>query len=150
MSNLLAYTTEISDRKSVGEIIGMLAEARASAIQQEFDGFGNTSAISFRIYTDFGLMSFRMPVNLGAVDQCLKDLYKAGKVSRRYANDSEHSRRVAWRILRHWLEAQLALIKIGQTKIEQVFLAYAQGADGKTLFESLQEEKFSGLALPSS
>lgn len=150
MSGLLAYTTEVSDRKSVGEIIGMLAEAACASHPTGVRRVRKYERNLLPIYTEFGLMTFRMPVNLAAVDACLKGLYKAGKISRKFANDSQHSRRVAWRILRHWLEAQLALIKIGQTKIEQVFLAYAQDAQGRTVFEALQEKKFSGLALPPS
>jgi hypothetical protein len=127
----------------------MLSEARARQILQEFDGAGNVTAISFRIDTNFGEMTFRLPADVMAVDSTLKAQYRAGKVPRRFSNDSEHSRRVSWRILRHWLEAQLALIKVGQAKIEQVFLPYAQNAQGQTVYESLVEKRFTGLALPA-
>lgn len=149
MSGILAYTTEVSDRKSVGEIIGMLSEAKAGAIMQEFDGVGNVTVINFRIATQFGQMTFRLPANVRAVDACLKEQARRGKIARRFGNDSQHSRRVAWRILRHWLEAQLALITVGLAKPEEVFLPYAQNADGKTVYETLEEKRFSGLALPA-
>ncbi len=149
MSAILAYTTEVRAEKSVAEIIGMLSQAKAGAIMQEFDGAGNVEAIAFRIHTQFGQMSFRLPANVRAVDQALKDQWRANKIARRYANDSQHSRRVAWRILRHWLEAQLALITVGLARVEEVFLPYAQNAQGKTVFEELQERNFAGLALPA-
>jgi hypothetical protein len=147
VSGILAYTTEVSERKSIGEIIGMLSEAKAGAIMQEFDGAGNVTCINFRIQTQFGQMTFRLPANVRAVDACLKEQYRSGKIPRRFANDSQHSRRVSWRILRHWLEAQLALITVGLAKPEEVFLPYAQNAEGKTVFETLEEQRFSGLAL---
>lgn len=149
MSGILAYTTEVSAPKSIGEIVAMLSQAKAGAIMQEFDGAANVVAIDFRIQTQFGMMTFRLPANVRAVDQCLKDQYRSGKISRRFANDSQHSRRVAWRILRHWLEAQLALITVGLAKVEEVFLPYAQDSNGKTVFEKLEAERFTGLALPA-
>jgi hypothetical protein len=150
VSGILAYTTEVSPSKSVAEIIGMLSQAKARAIMQEFDGAGNVTAINFKIGTQFGEMTFRMPMSLTAVDACLKQQWRSGAIPRRFANDSQHSRRVAWRILRHWLEAQLALITVGLAKVEQVFLPYAQNADGKTVFETLEEQRFATLALPST
>lgn len=62
----------------------------------------------------------------------------------------EQASRVAWRIIKDWLAAQLALIKAEMVTLEQVFLPYAQNADGATLFDVLAEGKFRGLALPSS
>lgn len=148
MSSLLAYTTEVSPQKSVAEIIGMLSQAKATTIMQEFDGAGNVTSIAFKVQTQFGLIPFLLPVQVQKVDSTLKELYRRGQIPRRFANDSAHSRRVAWRVLRHWLEAQLALITIGMAKIEEVFLPYAQDDRGRTVFETLQEKKFSGLALP--
>ena len=88
-------------------------------------------------------------MDVAATQQVLKEQWKAGKVDRRYANDSQHARRVAWRILKNWTEVQLAMIAIGNVKVEQVFLAFAQRPDGKTVYEALMEERFNGLALPA-
>lgn len=151
MSNaLFCYTTEVPPEKSVSEIIGLLSRARAGAIMQDFDGAGNVTAISFRIGTQFGVMSFRLPIDVQATHAVLKEQYRLGKVDRRFANDSQHARRVAWRILRNWTEVQLAMIAIGNVKVEQVFLAFAQRPDGQTVFEALTEQRFQGLALPST
>lgn len=146
---LFCYTTTVSAEKSVGEIIGSLARSRARSIMQEYDGAGNVVAIGFRTLTQFGEMSFRLPIDVAATQQVLKEQYKAGKVDRRFANDSQHARRVAWRILKNWTEVQLAMIAIGNVKVEQVFLAFAQRPDGRTVFEALTEQRFDGLALPA-
>lgn len=145
---LFCYTTSIAADKSVSEIIGMLARAKASAIMQDMDGAGNVAAVSFRIRTEFGEMTFRLPVNVPATHAVLREQYAARKIDRRFANDIQHSRRVAWRILRNWAEVQLAMIAIGNVKVEQVFLAFAQRPDGRTVFEALTEQRFAGLALP--
>jgi len=147
MSALLCYTTSIAPEKSIGEICAMLAQAKAKAILQEFDGAANVTAISFRKETQFGEQSFRLPIDVQAVHQLLKNQWQQRKVPRALANDSYHARRVAWRIVRNWIEAQLALIEIGMVKVEQVFLPYMQNPAGQTVYEVMQESRFQ-FALP--
>jgi len=149
MSGLLCYTTSISADKSISEIIGMLSRSKARQILQDFDGSGNVTAISFRKQTNFGEMSFRLPIDVPAVHQVLRNQYQERKVPRSLANDAGHARRVAWRIVRNWIEAQLALIEVGMVKVEQVFLPYMQNPAGQTVFEVMEESHFQGLALPS-
>lgn len=149
MSGILCYTTTIDPSKSVSEICGMLAQSNAVAILQEYDGAQNVIAISFRKKTNFGEMSFRLPIDVQAVHQLLKNQWQQRKIPRSLANDSFQARRVAWRIVRNWIEAQLALIDIGMVKVEQVFLPYAQNAQGQTVFEAMTEQHFAGLALPA-
>lgn len=52
-----------------------------------------------------------------------------------------------WRIIKDWLQAQLAIITIGMAKIEQVFLPYAQMKNGVTFYDTLRSSKFQALAL---
>lgn len=59
----------------------------------------------------------------------------------------EQASRVAWRVIKDWLEAQLAMIKAEMVTIDQVFLPYAQNEAGVTLYESLEAGQFKGLAL---
>ncbi len=141
---LLNYTTSISGEKTVSEIQSKLAKSGAHQILHEYDGFGNVSALSFRINTKFGNMAFRLPANISAVEAVLRKQFRRGK----YAT-TEQATRVGWRILKDWVEAQLALIETGMVTIEQVFLPYAQNESGQTIYEALVEKKFSGLALPA-
>jgi hypothetical protein len=149
MSALLNYTTSIDAGKTVGEIQSKLAKAGAHQILHEYDGFGNVSALSFRINTRFGVMAFRLPANISAVEKILSDQYRQGRVSRKFTA-TEQAMRVGWRILKDWIEAQLALIETGMVTVEQVFLPYAQNAEGQTIYEALLQKKFTGLALPPS
>jgi hypothetical protein len=147
MSGLLNYTTTIAVDKTIGEIYAMLARAKAQSIMSEFDGAGNVVAIAFRVTTQFGLMAFRLPANVKAAADVLNGQARARQIPRKFLNDVPQARRVAWRIVRQWIEAQLALVTLGMAKMEEVFLPYAQDSSGKTVFETLQEQKFSGLAL---
>jgi hypothetical protein len=149
MSGLLNYTTTVAVDKTIGEVYAMLARGKAQAIMSEYDGFGNVSAISFKVYTPFGLMAFRLPANVKAAADVINAQARARQIPRKFMNDVPQARRVAWRIVRQWIEAQLALVTLGMAKIEEVFLPYAQDASGRTVFETLQEKQFSGLALPA-
>lgn len=144
---LLNYTTEIEAAKTIGEITGLLVGGKAQAIMTEFDGVGNATAVSFRIMGKFGLMSFRLPCNFLAAGKILNKQAHAGKIPRRYINDLTQARRVAWRIMRQWIEAQLALVELEMVPIEQIFLSYMQTDDGRTVYERLEEKRFGMLML---
>jgi hypothetical protein len=47
--------------------------------------------------------------------------------------------RVSWRILKDWVEAQLALIESGQAEMGQVFMPYAMNDQGRTMYELFVE-----------
>ncbi len=149
MSGLLNYTTTISVDKTVAEIYGMLARAKISQIGSDYDGAGNVTAIAFTIMTKHGIIPFLLPINTKAAAAVINKQAYAREIPRKYLNDVDQARRVAWRILRQWLEAQLAIVTLDMAKIEEVFLPYAQNHEGKTLYEAMNESHFGGLALPA-
>jgi hypothetical protein len=141
---LLNYTTSISAHKTVAEIQSKLAKAGAHQVLHEYVSDGTVSALSFRIKTKFGDMAFRLPANIDAVEAVLGKQFKRNS---KFAH-REQAERTGWRILKDWVEAQLALIETGMVSVEQVFLPYAQNQSGQTVYEALVEKRFSGLALP--
>lgn len=141
---ILNYTTQIAAEKTVAEIQTMLAKARAQAVMTEYDTGGVLCAINFRILTHNGLMSFKLPCDAQKIFQVLVRQSITPKLKTR-----EQAARVSWRILKDWLEAQLALVSAQMADIEQVFLPYAQDETGATLYEVLRDRKFKGLALPA-
>jgi hypothetical protein len=143
---ILNYTTSITAEKTIGEMQKLLARAKAQSIQTDYDGEGCVSALSFRIPTRFGVLSFLLPANVDAIQIVLQREQVPMRLRTR-----EQAARVAWRITKDWLEAQLALVSAGMADMEQVFLPYAQNERGQTVFETLRESNFRGLALmPSS
>lgn len=140
--SILNYTTAVSAERTVGEITRLLVQAKATAILTEFNE-GLISALSFRIATEFGVLTFRLPAR---VEQVYKVLVRSPKIPPRLRT-REQAARVAWRIIKDWLEAQLAMIQAGLVDLEQVFLPYAQNAGGETVYESLRAQRFSSLRL---
>jgi hypothetical protein len=157
---LLNYTTEIPASRSRGEIIEILERAGASAIGLEYAGDRSVDAIKFVLDTkQFGRVPYVMPANVGAVILTLNAeieretamLRQRTILKRRIPtnlhNNKEQAERIAWRIAKDWLEAQIALTQIGGAQIEQVMLPYADMGGGRTFFHALVER--GSLALPA-
>jgi hypothetical protein len=138
---ILNYTTSISTEKTAAEIQKKLAMAKAQAVLTEYDDDAVMSAMSFRIMTPHGMIFFRLPVNTQGV---LKAMKNDNKVPNRLKT-KEQAARVAWRILKDWVEAQLAIVDAEMADLTEVFLPYAQGHDGKTMYQALQEGGFKHL-----
>lgn len=131
---ILNYTTSISTEKTAAEIQKKLAMAGAQAVLSEYDKDGVMCAMSFRINNIF----FRLPINIDGVYSALCKDRNASKKFKTY----EQASRVAWRIIKDWIEAQVAIIQAGQADLVQVFLPYAQDKSGKTVYEAIKEGGF--------
>lgn len=48
----------------------------------------------------------------------------------------EQAERVAWRIIKDWIEAQMAILESKQVVFEEIFLPYMLNNKGQTFFEA--------------
>lgn len=136
---ILNYTTSIAVEKTVGQIQAMLAEAGAAAILVEYDAERILSSVSFRIEYGGSMVSFRLPAQFDPVYVILQNDYKVP----RKLKTREQSARVAWRIIKDWVEAQLALVEAEQVEMVEVFLPFAQNPQtGETVFKQLASNNF--------
>lgn len=145
---LLNYTTSIAAEKTVSEIQGLLARAGAMAIMTEFDSAGVLTGISFRIATPFGPTAYSLPCDIPSVLNILAKQSRDKKVPRRLVT-KEQAARVGWRIIKDWVEAQLALIQTQMVTLDQVFLPYARTNTGDTVYQRYVMSGMAGLALPA-
>lgn len=143
---ILNYTTKVPASKTVSQICQTLAKAKCQAVMQEFYPNGRIKSVSFRIETAFGIMTFQLPVNVDGVWKVIQR-DKALPYAKRTFDQAE---RIAWRIVKDWVEAQCAMVQVGLADVEQVFLPYAQRTDGITLYENLKMKRFDQLALPAA
>jgi hypothetical protein len=137
---LLNYTTTVEAYKTVSEIEQMLVKHGAKSIMKQFDD-GMITSLSFLINTGVNDIPIKLPIRVDDVLQVLieqKKMHpKAGiKATKDQAN------RVAWRILKDWIEVQMALLDIGMVQFEEIFLSYIETAGGKTIYEKLEEKHF--------
>jgi hypothetical protein len=132
---ILNYTTQIKASKTVGEILDILARQGADNIQieygQPFAGERVPVALTFMVTLHSQPIYYRLPVRWQGVRRALR------KEAPRYQTD-EQAFRVAWRIIKDWVEAQLALIQSEQAELAEVFLPYAVMPDGVTVWEQFK------------
>jgi len=157
---ILNYTTKIPIETTIAEIEKMLASSGASKILKDYDGSGNVKSISFTLITEKGELPFKLPMNKEPVLQVLKN--QSGEYRKQKSRtggygkqvrvipdnmvNQEQADRVGWRIIKDWLEAQLALFFLQMVKIEEIFLPYMYNSKtDKTMFEMLEEKGFNKL-----
>lgn len=131
------YSTSVDALKSVGEIQGILVGHGATEILIGYAQDKTIKSLSFMVETPHGLLPFRMPVNALAVQKVLEEQ----GVDPRYRT-YEHAVRVAWRITKDWVRAQMALLETEMVKLEQVFLPYMMAGKDKTLYEAMKDKHF--------
>lgn len=129
-TKLLNYTTEIEALRTAGEIMGLLAAKGATAIGIEYSN-AEPIGLSFKIPVQRTEISFRLPCNYEGALRALKRCAQP-----RYQTDAQ-AKRVAWRIVKDWVEAQLAIVECEQAEMAEVFLPYAILANGQTLFQRI-------------
>lgn len=143
---VLNYTTQIDVAKTVGEVQAMLAEHGASAIMLHYTD-REPSAIAFEIQLETGWCRFQLPVNVDAMHRLLVQQDKAGKLkslSQAVRTSRAQAARVAWRIIRDWVEAQLAIVETRMVGMDQVMLPYMVTGKDRTVYDDYRDQ----LALP--
>ena len=85
------------------------------------------------------LRDYMLPVDSVAMRSALSKALKAdrphvGKAEFERMFTMEHARDVAWRVIRDWLEAQLAIIAAQMAVLDQVMLPYLEVSQGESLY----------------
>ncbi len=130
---ILNYTTKVDIYTTLGAIQGQLVKHGAKKIMQEYDNDGHISAVSFMIETPYGTRGIRLPANVDAVHSVL--------TKQKVKCDREQAERVAWRIIKDWVEAQMAILESEMVQMDEIFLPYMINSSGQTLFEAYQNNQ---------
>ncbi len=133
---ILNYTTSVPAMRTIGQIQDKLAEHGAKAVMMNYEQ-GRIASLAFQVDGPAGLLSIKLPVDIQAI---LKVMVRDGLQPRYLTED--HAYRVSWRILKDWLEAQMALLDTEMVRMEQIFLPYIITHDGKTIYEIVAEKNF--------
>lgn len=124
------YTTEVDVYKSLGEIQASLASHGARKIMVDYDEAGQPTGVMFGLETPAGPRGFCLPANVEGV----KTMFAKQKVK---AKEGQ-AERTAWRNIRDWVLAQMAIIEAGLVEPEEVFLPYLTDGKGRTLYQIYQ------------
>ena len=131
---LLNYTTKVDVYSTIGSIQGILVKHGAKKIMQDYDDNGHITALSFMVDTPAGPRGIRLPANALAVQRVLE--------KQRVKCDFDQAERVAWRIVKDWIEAQMAILESEMVQMDEIFLPYMiVNNSGQTLFERYRDNQ---------
>lgn len=139
---ILNYTTTVAAAKTVSQVQTLLAKHGAGTIAVRYED-GRAAGVTFDLETPHGRRAFTLPVDVEAIYQVLVKQ----RVQPKYRS-LDQAERIAWRIAKDWLEAQLAIIESQMVSLTQVMLPYLHVDGAKTLYQAY-EERESALALTS-
>lgn len=145
----LNYTTTIPAAQTVGECQAILAAAGAASVAVHYEG-GQPAGLSFSLATPHGQRNFTLPVNVDGAQRVLAKAEHSGqfatlkKAGGRFTSRA-HATNVAWRVVKDWLEANLALIAAEMATIDEVMLPYLHVSDDRTLWQTYQEREQAAL-----
>lgn len=143
------YTTQIEASQTVAEMQALLARHGARRIAVDYTDSGVPTALMFALPTPHGLRTFALPANVDQMRALLLCEDAAGRLrsgSQQARTSKAQAERVAWRVMKTWLEAQLALVAAEMIDIDQALFAFLQVDDGRSLYQVYSEHE--SLALP--
>ena len=135
------YTTRIPADRTVAELSQLLAKKGASEIMTSFGDDAKPVALKWRIRSKHGPLSFSLPVRVDAVYELMtrQRVMATNERARR-----EQAYRTAWRIIKDWVEAQMALLETEMVDFEEVFMPYILSGR-ETLYQALSEGRVKAL-----
>lgn len=128
------YTTKVPADRSIQEIQASLVKHGAVGMIYKYEkGTGKIEALQFGLEIKGRTVGFSLPVNW----KLFQEVLKKDRVKR--WDDEEYVYRVSWRCIRDWVLAQLALYETQIVELPQVFLPFATGRNGITIYDQVKE-----------
>ncbi|MDQ5987352.1 MAG: hypothetical protein CSYNP_03092 [Syntrophus sp. SKADARSKE-3] len=126
------YTTKVPANRSIEEIQTALIKHGATGMIYEYEqGTGRIKSLKFVLRINDANVGFSLPVNW----EKFQEVLKLQEVKR--CDEDDYVYRVAWRNIRDWVLAQLALYETEIVELPQVFLPFATTTEGETLYDKL-------------
>jgi hypothetical protein len=140
---MINWTTKVTVSTTMGEIHALLAGNGAGEIMTRYQD-GHPVGVSFSLDGPQGRHGFTLPVDVEGVAKALRGKPISGGISRAVMESDEHAARVAWRLAKSWLLAQLSLVEARMATLEETMLPYIiVSPDGTTL-----RQRFAAHGLP--
>ena len=156
----LNYTTSVPIHQTMAECQSILAKAGAATVSVHYED-GEPAGLSFSLKTPHGVRNFTLPVNVDGMQAVLRKAAAPGgslqalhttRAKLDHYVSREHAANVAWRVVKDWLEANLALIAAQMATIDEVMLPYLHiqvEGEEKTLFEHYKAQERAALTAGS-
>lgn len=142
--SLFMETTKIDATKTVAQIQELLGKYGCSGVMTLYEN-SEVKAVCFQIMFLNRNVAFKLPCRWEAIYKNFVDRRASGKDRpvHKETDDITQAKKVAWRQILRWVEAQLALVETDMVKIQEVFLPYVQvDGGGTTLYQQLEDKGF--------
>jgi hypothetical protein len=145
----LNYTTTIAVTQTVGECQAVLGAAGAASVAVHYQD-AQPAGLSFSLATPHGTRAFTLPVNVDGIHQVLTTAERDGQFASLRKKQGtytsrDHAAKVAWRVVKDWLEANLALVAARMATIDEVMLPYLHVDGDRTLWQAYREREQAAL-----
>jgi len=136
--SLFMETTEVPAEKTAAEVTGCLVQAGARRLMTEYDMNREISGIRFELEVQGKPWCCVLPARVEPIFKIINGRRKY-PYDRTQNEDKDRAtaKRVAWRQLLRWVQAQLAMIETGMVESAEVFLPYVEVSPGVTMFERI-------------
>jgi hypothetical protein len=143
MAAIKNASTHVDYWKSLSEIHMILAKGGADHINIRHEQ-GIPVGMSFTISIDNFPINFMLPVQIDGLKEILKG-DRHGRMLRGAANFDDKVLRVGWRIVKDWVDAQIAFIEARKAEdrmraLATAFLPYAVNTKGETLAQIILDK----------
>ena len=140
---ILNYTTKVPAAKSISQIVQLLVRKGCRSVTQEFGAGAKVTAVRFVMLVGRSNVQFLLPSDVEGVFNHMKQHAPPRFRSR------EQAERVSWRIIKDWVEAQLALHESGQADLSQLFMPYALIDAERTVYQEFLHHQQIGTGTPA-
>ena len=122
------YTTKVPAVQTVGEIQGILAAHGARKVMMDYDEKGNVQAVTFALECNGVMHGFRLEAKPSGVKAVMaRDHTKC---------TDEQAERIAWRNVKDWIAAQVALVETEQATMDELFFPKLIDRNEQTIYQA--------------
>jgi hypothetical protein len=119
------YASEKPFERIFAELQQALGSHGAKQISYDYGDDGKVHGMRFVIKVNDRFIPIKLPARVEKAQAVLKRQWDEGAISHKRGRENtygyEQAYRVAWRNILDWVQAQMALLKIGMAKMEEVF-----------------------------
>jgi|WetSurMetagenome_2_1015567.scaffolds.fasta_scaffold472426_2 hypothetical protein len=130
------FSTGVAANKSIAEIEKILTDFGAEAIMKSYTGDGKVKSLAFKYQNN----AYMLPSNVDGVYQVMFANKKTYRKVNANKNREEQAYRIAWRLLKDWIHAQISIVYSGQATPDQIMLPYMYNGQ-KTVYEMYKAGK---------
>jgi hypothetical protein len=136
----LNYTTAVAADNTAHECLVILGKYGARRAGLAYGKDRVPMGITFVLGTRWGERGYEIAIDFDGTRGVLERAYKDRKVERRHTEHA-HAQRVAWRVLKMWLESSLAMVEAGLAEPEKALFPYMLLAPEHTLFDEYDQQQ---------